>query len=254
METHVAPSAPPSRSRSETGLGARAPLLLSLLSVVITAFLFVQTRRDLANLGAAQQQLATQVSALQKPVTIDVSGSPALGPAEAAVTLVEFSDYECPFCSRHFTQTMPRLVDSYIRPGKIRYVFRDMPIDQLHPAAIRAHQAARCAEQQKRFWEMHNVMFSAPGTHTDEALEAKASQVGLDVASFRACLASGSTVAEIRQSSALGMTLGAEGTPTFFLGLRDLRTNEVRIAQTIVGAQPFDVFQRAIDAAIAQNN
>jgi protein-disulfide isomerase len=131
-------------------------------------------------------------------------------------------------------------------------VFKDFPIDQLHPAAIRAHQAGRCAAEQNRFWEMHQRLFSAPGTHGDEALEARAREAGLDLTQFRDCLSSGRTTAAIRESVGLAASLGANGTPAFFLGLRDPETDHVRIVRGISGAQPLEVFENAIAEVAAR--
>jgi protein-disulfide isomerase len=186
------------------------------------------------------------------PVYIDVAGIPAIGPDTAVVTLIEFSDYECPFCIKHFQTTSPQIDANYIRTGKIRYVFRDFPIDDNHPKAIRAHEAAHCADEQHRFWELHPKLFSRPGTHEPAALEARAAEAGLDLTAFRACIAGGATTAAIRASVALAEQLGADGTPAFFIGLRDLATDRVRVVDTLNGAQPYSAFERSLDGAIAE--
>lgn len=225
--------------------------LIPLLCVVVTVGFWVQTRREIASLRDGQREIMGVLDAARGVRTLDVTGAPALGPEDAEVTLVEFSDYECPYCIRHFTQTMPLLEANYIRTGKIRYVFRDLPIDQLHPQAIRAHEAARCADEQGKFWQMHTRMFSPAGTHTPEGLEAHATQAGLNLAEFRECLASGRTTAGIREASQVAGQLGANGTPSFFVGVRDPATNQVRIIQTITGAHPIQEFDKAIAAAAA---
>ena len=146
---------------------------------------------------------------------------------------------------------MPEL-GNYIKTGKIRYVFRDFPVDQLHPEAIRAHEAAHCAGEQDKFWDLHTTLFSAPGTHTPHALEARATEAGLDLAAYRTCVASGRTTAGIRANAAEAIDLGANGTPAFFVGLRDRATNQVKVAQAITGAQPFSVFAQAFADALKQ--
>ena len=217
-----------------------------------------QLRRELASLTDAHRELALQVTQGRKagsgPVgqTISVAHAPARGNPDAVVTLIEFSDYECPFCIRHFQQTMPRIDQNYINTGKIRYVFRDFPIDQNHPQAIKAHEAARCALEQDKFWELHPRLFSAPGTHTPLALEDRAKEAGLSEPAFRTCIASGSTTADIRASDNLAGTLGATGTPWFFVGLRDLKTDQVRVLKPIGGAQPYEQFVIALDAALIE--
>lgn len=215
-------------------------------------------RHDLEALQDNQRQLAASVLTGRKDAAgpvgqlIDVSEAPARGRADAVVTLVEFSDYECPFCIRHFQQTMPQLDANYIGPGKIRYVFRDFPIDSNHPQAIRAHEAARCALEQEKFWDIHTRLFSPPGTHEIPALEERAKEAGLNVGAFRSCLASGRTTAAVRQTEGIAETLGATGTPWFFVGLRDLKTNKVKVLKPIGGAQPFEQFAIALDAALKQ--
>ena len=191
-----------------------------------------------------------QAGESKKGVTVDVRGAPALGPTEATVTLIEYSDYECPYCIRHTRETMPKIVDAYITTGQIRYVFKDWPVDQLHPEAIRAHEAGHCAAEQGKFWEVHRRLFGAPGTHTSDVLERIAGESGLNVTGFRECMASGRTRAAIRDSGREAQSLGATGTPAFFLGHRDPATERVSVIQAIPGAQPFSVFAQTIDSLL----
>ena len=184
------------------------------------------------------------------PADVDVTGAPALGPATDVVTLIEFSDYECPFCIKHFTQTMPLIQANYIATGRIRYVFKDFPIDENHPMAIRAHEAAHCAMEQDKFWPLHVKLFSPPGTHTPDQLVARATEAGLDITAFKACIASGRTTAAIRASAAIADEMGANGTPAFYLGKRDLATNRVHVVRMLDGAQPYSAFQQALDALL----
>jgi protein-disulfide isomerase len=223
-----------------------------VLAAVMSGLLWWQTRSELSGLREAQRQMAADLAALRERPVIDVNGAPALGADDAVVTLIEYSDYECPFCIRHFTTTMPLIEEAFIRTGQIRYVFRDLPIAQLHPGAGRAHEAGRCAAEQGRFWPLHTRLFSAPGTHTDEALEAHASAAGLDLTAFRSCLSSGRTRTDVERSVADAASLGANGTPSFFLGIRDVSTNQVEILQAVRGAQPFEVFEKAIAAVAAR--
>jgi protein-disulfide isomerase len=240
-----------------------AAVLLSLAAAAATWFVtsrqIEELRGQLANLQDSHRELALQVTQGRKGAdgtvvgqTIDVAGAPALGRAEAVVTLVEFSDYECPFCIRHFQQTMPLIDQNYIKSGKIRYVFRDFPIDQNHPQAIRAHEAARCALEQNKFWELHPHLFSPPGSHIPDTLDARAKDAGLNEAAFRACVASGRATRGIRATANIAGSLGATGTPWFFIGLRDLKTDKVRVLKPIGGAQPYEQFVIALDAALQE--
>ena len=219
---------------------------LALLCLGASAAMWVQTRAEVATLRNTVRSLATDVAALRRDPIVDVSGAPARGREDQVVTMIEFSDYECPFCIRHFTQTMPLIEKQFIDTGRIRYVFRDFPIDELHPSAIRAHAAARCAGEQGRFWEMHTRLFSAAGTHGDDALKARAAEAGLSAGDFASCLSSDRTLDDIRATGAIASGFGATGTPSFFFGIRDLTTNQVKIYQAITGAQPIDAFEKAI--------
>jgi protein-disulfide isomerase len=247
MDLEQRPATPDFRQRTTR-------LIAPLLCLVAIALLWFRTEGRLDQLEVSQRGLSKDVAALRQTPTIDVTGSPALGPADAVVTLVEFSDYECPFCVRHFQQTMPQIEANYIRPGKIRYVFRDFPIDELHPEAIRAHEAGRCAVEQDadKFWRLHRSLFSPAGTHTKDVLELRAREAGLDPAAFQTCLASGRVTAEIRRSGEEATALGANGTPAFFVGLRDPATNQVRVLQDIKGAHPYAVFEQALERALTQ--
>jgi len=184
--------------------------------------------------------------------TIDLADAPTLGSESATIALVEFSDYECPFCIRHFQQTMPKLASTYINTGRVFYAFRDWPVDELHPQSIRAHEAAHCALEQHKFWELHTRLFSSPGSHTPELLTNTARDAGLDMTTFSACIDAKRSDAAIRRTSQQAVELGATGTPAFFVGIRDRRTNTVRVLKALAGAQPFEVFAQTLDLALAR--
>lgn len=222
---------------------ARAwPVLAALASLVATCLLWLQVR----GVQSETRKLRAELYAARGMPLIDIAGAPELGSSTAALTLIEFADYECPFCIRHFTETMPRLEEQFIRPGQLRYVFRDLPIDELHPGALRAHEAAHCAAEQGKFWELHRRLFGAPGSHGDEGLATRASEAGLDRAAFDGCLASGQTTTAVRKSVATAAALGAHGTPTFFLGVAEGTSNHIRVLQVLAGAQPYEEFQKVI--------
>ena len=118
---------------------------------------------------------------------------------------------------------MPQIEAAYVKTGKVRYLFRDFPIDQNHPQAIKAHEASRCALEQNKFWELHARLFSAPGTHTPIALEDRAKEAGLDAAAFRACIASGRTTKLIRDTLVGRRLARRNGHALVFVGLREAR-------------------------------
>ena len=217
-----------------------------------------QLKKDVEALKASQAQMAKQLGGARPaqqaralPASIDLTDAPFKGSPTSTVALVEYSDYECPYCIRHFTQVMPEIQNSYIATNKIRYMFRDFPIDELHPQSIRAHVAAHCAIEQNKFWDMHNRLFTSPGTHTPEALTARAQEIGLNTAAFSACIATDKYSASIRQSTAFAISMGANGTPFFIVGKFDPKTHQLTPIKAIPGAYPFSQFQQIIDAALA---
>jgi protein-disulfide isomerase len=187
---------------------------------------------------------ATIVDRLQAPpivrMEVPVDGAPVRGAADAPVTIVEFSDFHCPFCKR-VQPTLVQLLERYA--GKIKIVYRDFPIDSLHPQARRAAEAARCARDQGKFWEYHDLVYAGPASAMPEELERYAGQVELDVAAFGRCLSGGVHHAAVQRDSADGTRLGISGTPAFFVNGRPL-----------TGAQPLEAFVRVIEEELAARN
>jgi protein-disulfide isomerase len=261
-QPHPAAAVSPKPTQSSIVLGLVTIAATVALAIAVATWIadkrqIEKLQHDLAALRDAQQQLALETTGKKSGSgsvgqIIDVAKVPGRGRQDAVVTLVEFSDYECPFCIRHLQQTMPLIDKNYISSGKIRYVFRDFPIDTNHPQAIKAHEAARCALEQDKFWDLHTKLFSAPGTHTPLALEDRAKEANLSDTAFRSCIASGRTTAAIRETVKVGEDLGITGTPWFFVGLRDLATERVRVLKPIGGAQPYEQFATALDEAIKQ--
>lgn len=230
---------------------------LTLLALTLVATPACAQSSEIAALKKEIADLREDLASLRSSIgrarpVIDLTKGHQRGNEEATVALVEFSDYECPFCIRHSRETMPLIEQNYIATGKILYGFRDFPIAQLHPQAIRAHEAAKCAGDQQRYWEMHSLMFAQPAQHTPELLEAAASQAGVDVGAFRTCVGSGKHTAAIRDSVSLAESFGANGTPAFFIGIIDRTNNTVRVTRAISGAVPFAQFAQALEGALAQ--
>jgi protein-disulfide isomerase len=170
-------------------------------------------------------------------VEISTDGAPVRGAADAAVTVVEFSDFECPFCKQTHP-TLKQLLERY--PGKVRLAYRDFPLDSIHPQARRAAEAARCAQDQGKFWEYHDVLFTQSPQLAPEDLRRYAGQVGLDVAKFESCLGAGVHKAAVQRDLDEGNRLGITGTPAFFINGRSL-----------TGAQPLEAFARMIEQELA---
>jgi protein-disulfide isomerase len=197
---------------------------------------------------AQAQAQATAQAAL--PREVPVGDAPAKGSVDAPVTIVEYSDYQCPFCLRHFEQTMPQL-QTYIDSGQVRYVFKDFPIANIHPQAQKAHESARCARElggDDMYWTMHDLLFmnqaewgQAPVPSHIAVLKALAQEAGLPQAEFDDCLDSDRYLEAVLSEVDEGTQLGVRGTPAFFINGRPL-----------VGAQPFTVFQQAIEQLLAE--
>lgn len=180
-------------------------------------------------------------------------GYARLGDPDAPVSLVEFSDYLCPYCGRHFKETTPLLIDRYLRSGRVNLVFRDFPLVELHPTAPAGHASALCIGEQSAalFWAYHDALFARQGEWSslpDNSgfLATVAGEIGADIEAYQACVASGHTAPMVEQRVAQGRALGFSGTPSFHVvdNVND-ETFE------IIGAQPLDVFASALDAALA---
>jgi protein-disulfide isomerase len=171
-------------------------------------------------------------------VEVSAAGAPFKGPAKAPVTIVEFSDFHCPFC-RRVLPTLAQLESKY--GEKVKLVFRDFPIDNLHPGATKAHEAARCANEQGKFWAYHDKLFASPPKSTPEIFKELAKEVGLDVTSFETCFDGGKYQADIKKDIEEGNRVGVTGTPAFFINGR-----------LVSGAQPLEAFSRIIDDELAR--
>ena len=175
------------------------------------------------------------------------SGWYAMGREDAPVTLVEFTDYQCPFCLKYHAETFAELKKTYIDTGKVRFISRDMPLD-FHPYAEKAAEAARCAGEQNKFWELRETMITNSTDLSPESILKYAQSNGLDMASFRACADTSKFKNEIQKDIADAGTLGISGTPSFVIGKTD--KNEIAGVR-IVGAVPLNVFEAAIKDAMA---
>ena len=182
--------------------------------------------------------------------SFDLTGAPTNGQSSAPVTLVEISDYHCPFCRRHVQQTQPRLYSEYVQQGKLRHVFIHYPIAQLHPDAYKSHEAASCAAEQGKFWDLHLKLFETP-LKTSEQLIGIAQNAGLDANAFRTCLDSGKYASAVKESVARIQKLNVSGTPMFFLGKTPSGSQPMTVSKIIEGAQPYDAFKKAIDEVAA---
>jgi protein-disulfide isomerase len=210
-------------------------------------------QRDLQELKTLLQQQARQAPAAGSPppqdIVLSLDGTAPKGEKNAKVTLVEYTDYQCPFCSRYVRETLPQIEKDYIKTGKVKYVVREFPLESIHPQALKASEAALCAGEQKKYWDMHDRLFADQKALGVNDLPKHAAAVGLDVPKFQQCLESGKQAATVRKDQASGQKAGVTGTPSFFLGIEQ-PNGSVKVLKSLRGAQPYAAFKEAIDSLL----
>jgi protein-disulfide isomerase len=191
---------------------------------------------DAAAVAVAVNPYASPVRAASR-TPFDISGRPAVGPDDAPVEFVEFTDYQCPFCKRFFVDTYPEIRTEY--RDRVKFVVRNFPLRSIHPNAQKAAEAAECAFDQDRFWKYHDHLFANPDNLGEADLKRYARDLGLDGEQFDTCLDSGAKVDIVQRDVKDGYRFGVNGTPAFFIN-----------GQVLVGAQPPDVVRAFIDMAL----
>lgn len=206
--------------------------------------------QEIKKLLATRPQQAAAGPADPVNVVLDVTGAPFKGDKNAKYTVIEFSEYQCPFCGRHVRDTYPQLDKEYIQPGKVKYVFLDFPLESIHKNAFKAAEAGNCAADQGKFWEMHDLLFANQQKLEPAQLTEHAKTVGLDEAKFKQCLDSGKYAPEIRKDLAEGGKAGVTGTPTTLIGLTQ-PNGKVKVLKAIRGAQQYANFKTMLDELLA---
>lgn len=206
-----------------------------------------EMQKDLQEIKALLQNRAP--AGPPQSIVLDVGNNPSQGEATAKLTLIEFSDYQCPFCGRHARDTAPQIDKEYVTTGKLRHVFLDYPLEAIHKFAFKAAEAANCAGEQGKYWEMNHRLFE--NQNKLEPLTPYAEAIGLDVPKFEECLNSGRQAAAIRQNMAEAQKAGVTGTPTFFLAYTDPKSSKIKTVRRLTGAQPYAAFKAEIDKLLA---
>lgn len=198
---------------------------------------YLKERRVAAIVADLRDQADTDI--LLEPARVEVEAiGPSKGPDDAIVTIIEFSDFQCPFCQR-VVPTIDQIVAKY--PTEVRFVFRNLPLNNIHPRAQPAAEAAACAGNQGNFWDYHDLIFATPRALSDEDLERYASELGLDLAAFRKCVQNRETQQIVEADSAVAESLQISGTPSFLINGIPMH-----------GAQSVESFSQVIDAEIAR--
>jgi protein-disulfide isomerase len=240
--------------KTKTSPWQLAGLLVIVFGLGLAAGYFIWARPLEARLSSANQALADlQIAANQQAAATQVAGNtarqqvqrydvsidddPIYGPDTAKITIIEFSDYECPFCQKWSVEVLPRLREKY--GDQIRLVYRDFPLIGLHDNAAPAAEAANCANDQGKYWEYHDLLFSG-GRLNRQTYESYAQTLSLNMSEFNACLDDRRYQKEVEADYNYASELGVQSTPTFFIN-----------GLALVGAQPFEVFEQVIDMELA---
>ena len=185
-------------------------------------------------------------------VVLNLSRAPMRGASSAKVAMVEISDFECPFCGRYARETAPAIKKQYVDSNQIAYAFMHMPI-ATHAFAFKAAEAAMCAGDQRKFWEMHDLLFAKQGSALAPAyLPGKGDALGLEKSAYNSCLQGSKHAGLITSDVAQLQQYPRTGTPTFYIGTIDPATKMFRSAVRIVGAKPLAIFQQALDEQLAR--
>lgn len=174
---------------------------------------------------------------------LNMTAAEMLGSKDAPITMVEFTDYQCPFCQRFHTTVFNELKKNYIDTGKVRFYSRDLPLDSMHPNAMRAAQAARCAAEQGKFWALRDIMGANPTKLDMDSIVADAQSLSMDTTKLRSCVESDKYKQAVQTDVLEAMKIGADGTPTFVIGKS---TPDGVDGEVMVGAMPYEVFDRKL--------
>lgn len=220
---------------------------ITMVLTIINLGFTLSLAKKIGNTGAAPTPTPTPTPTPSADTRIkaSVDDDAVMGSASAKVTIIEFSDYQCPYCGRFYSQTLPQIEDNYIKTGKVKLVFRDFPLS-FHENAQKAAEAAECSGEQGKYYEMHNKLYANQGALAVDNLKQYAKDLGLDTAKFNDCLDTGKMAAETAKDFKDGQAYGISGTPSFLIG------NDKNGYTKLVGAQPYDSFKTVLDAELAK--
>ena len=267
MASKTAPTGSPSTFDRGTIIRYAGVTLVAAALLVMAAYLVALDRRqreileELQNLRTllnanprtppAPQNSSRNSAATAFPtnLSLTVDDGAVKGRREASLTIVEFSDFECPFCARYVRDTFHQIEREFVDTGKVRYAFRHTPIERLHPHAFKAAEAAECARRQGKFWQMHDHLFANQKALRLPDLFAAGRSIGLDEGALRQCL-DGQATAKVRQDLATGTQAGISGTPAFFIG-ETQQDGSVRVLRKLIGAQSAESFRSVLKGLLS---
>jgi protein-disulfide isomerase len=223
---------------------------------------FVKLKDEVARLNAQQQQILDSLdelkrmikgpgqAALKPPETMSVAGELFKGQPGATLAIIEYADFECPFCRRFEREVYPQIRDNYINSGKVKYFHRDMPLPS-HEGAMPAARAAHCASEQGKFWEMHDSLLGDAASLGAADIDERAGRLALNVSELDECISSDRFADIIQRGVAEATQMQISGTPTFIIGTLDTQGMLMSVKKTVVGAYPFATFKAALDPLLA---
>ena len=215
-----------------------------IVAAITLLWVVLSDRGSEAVPGSAAVEGLDEAEVVDPPPRDSVRGNP-----DARVAIVEFSDFECPFCGRYARDVYPRLAEDYVDTGKVQYVFRHYPLDS-HPFAAKAAEAVECAARQGMYWEMRDLLFQVPPARTEADLFRYAVSLGLRLDDFETCIESAATAKRVMEDRRHGEALGVVATPTFFFAeVQD--DGKLSLVATLKGVRPYSTFQSALDELLA---
>lgn len=226
---------------------------LTPLSVVIAGALIAGAIIYNGRVGttiASSSTLGTSTTSTPQTVTVSLAHIDAQGNKNADVAMVEFGDYQCPYCQLQYNSAMPQVETNYIQNNKVLFVFKDFPLTTIHPNAMPGAEGARCAGDQGKYWDMYNKLYSTNQETNDQTqIEGYAKDLNLNTTQFNNCLEGAKYYNTILAEEAEGTKLGFTGTPTTVIGRIDHKKNTIT-GQVIAGAASYETIKQAIDAAL----
>ncbi len=198
--------------------------------------------------GGGTAAAPTQDNGTQAPARVNLAidaDEPFLGDVKAPVTIVEFSDFQCPYCGKFAVETEPQIIKDYVNTGKVKLIFENFPLS-FHENAKSAAIAAECANQQSKFWDYHSKLFTNQANLSADNYKVWAEDLKLDMDKFNTCTAANETETNVAKDLADGLAAGVQGTPTLLIG------NAKNGYEMVVGALPYAAFQQAIDAELSK--
>lgn len=220
-------------------------------------------RKEIEALKQSQQQILKELKEIKEMLRsspegaevdpavdrLRIAGEPFKGSSAARVVIIEYSDFECAFCGKYARETFPRVDETYVLTGKVKYYFRDLPLP-IHVHAFKAAEAAHCAGEQGKFWEMHSRLFADQGALTGDVLSRRARELGLDAERFDQCMASGKYSEMVRTSIAAAEKMKIDGTPALLIGVTD-EEEKIKVVRMMLGAKSYDEIKAVLDELLS---